>query len=185
MSKSLDSLKGLNLLASLISKDSHWKIKILNRWPQIAGRFAKHITIKTIDETSITLEADHPMWAQEMRGNLDELLATIHRISGTTTISKIMVLGAKKHKSLQAADSGKTHLVQRTLFGKPSLELTQAERDALAAVRHKKLATSMAEFYLQCKRRAGTARSACEQGTCDHDTCINPAVYRDQRATKR
>lgn len=158
MAKKTDSVAGLRLLSSIISKEAYWKIKLLNRWPEIAGKFALHVSIKSIEDTIITLEADHPMWAQEIRGSLDELLTTIQHVTGNKNILKLVVLGAKGYKTTRSKDSGKTHLVQRTLFGKPSLELTQAERDALTAIRHKKLATSMAEFYLQCKRRSGTNR---------------------------
>ena len=185
MPKKSVSLAGLRLISSLIPREAHWKIKLLNRWPEIAGRFAKHVSIKTMEETSITLEADHPMWAQEIRGYLNELLATIQQATGNKKILKLLVLGSKAYKPAQGKDSGKTHLVQRTLFPKPSLELNQAERDALTAVRHKKLATSMAEFYLQCKRRAGLTRTACEQGTCDHDTCTHSVVRHPERTTQR
>ncbi len=176
---------GLHLLSSIIPQDAHWKIKILNRWPQIAGGFAKHVSIKTIEETSLTLEATHPAWAQEIRGCLDDLLAAIHRVSGNTNITKILVLGSKKHKPSQGKDSGKTRIVQRTLFEAPSLELTQAERDALSTVRHKKLATSMAEFYLQCKQRAGKSRTTCDQGACNNDSCNHSTAHRLGQPSER
>ena len=185
MSQSNAQIKGMKLLSTLISNDAHWKIKILNRWTTIAENFAKHVSIKTIDDTSITLQTTHPMWAQEVRGNIQELLEKIQKVCGHNRITKIIVLGSKALKSSRNADSGKTHLVQRTLFASPSLEFTQPERDALISVRHKKLATSMAEFYLQCKRRALLVRQQiCEQGT-PYESCSHSPLCSTRRPTPR
>lgn len=165
----------MRLLSTIISKDAHWKIKILNRWPAIAGHFADHLVINRIEEETLFLEASHPMWAQEAQGSADLFLEKVAEICGDQRITKIVVRGCKTARTQRSPDSGKRAPVQRTLFPlsneAPSIELTPAERNALRAISHKKLSSSMAEFYQQCKRRSLLTRDSREQGGESHGTC--------------
>jgi hypothetical protein len=189
MAQQPSRLKGMLLLSTIINKDAHWKIKILNRWPSIAGEFAKHVVINRIEDETLFLEAAHPMWAQEAQGYTDVFIEKITEVCGAARITKIVVRGCKTARTQRAQDSGKPQATQRTLFSEPekapSIELTSAERSVLSAISHKKLSSSMAEFYQQCKRRSFLTRQNRDREGETHGVCHRPHCYCPQRHNTR
>ena len=166
------SLKGLRLLSQVIPSHEHWKIKILNRWATIAEQFSKNIHIKKIEGETLFVQASHPAWAQEFRFSTDEILEKINRLCGEKKITKIICLGSGLQKKAVCQESLKYSFVQHTLFSVQSTtELSDQERAALNVIQHKKLASSMAEFYQQCKRRVLLRNTDSEQRKKSYDLC--------------
>lgn len=175
MSNAASRLQGMRLLSTVINKESHWKIKILNRWAAIAGEFAARLVVNKIEEDTLFLEASHPMWAQEAQGSTHLFLEKIDGLCGPGRITKIVVRGCKSARTQRNPDSSKQEPTQRTLFSElnepASVELTPAERNALKAISHKKLSKSMAEFYQQCKRRSLVALKDRDLGRESNGIC--------------
>ena len=172
MKKQANHLKGLRLLSQIIPAHEHWKIKILNRWDTLAQDFSKNVHIKKIEGETLFLEATHPAWAQEIRFSTEEILKKINTLCGEVKITKIITLGSYIPKKDLYQESLKPEYVQRTLFSiQPASELNDDERDALKPIRHKKLATSMAEFYQQCKRRSFLRTIDTSQKEITYDLC--------------
>ena len=178
MSPKPSLISGMRLLSSIINKDAHWKIRILNRWAAIAGDFAAHLIVNRIEDETLFLEASHPMWGQEAQGSADVFIDKIAEICGHGRITKIVVRGCKTARTSRTPDSGKQEPIQRTLFSisdeAPFIELTAAEQNALNVISHENLSTSMAEFYKQCKRRSLLPRQNRDIGEKPNGTCDRP-----------
>ncbi|MBM3894480.1 DUF721 domain-containing protein [Candidatus Dependentiae bacterium] len=172
MSKTDTALKGLKLLSQIIPRQEHWKLKILNRWETICGRFAEKIYVKKIENETLFVEALHPAWAQEFRFSIDDFLEKINQLCGEKKILKIIVIGCKAQKKPISQESLKDLFIQHTLFSiQSTTALNTQERTALDVIKNEPLASCMAEFYQQCKRRTITRNTIHEQRNESYDVC--------------
>lgn len=158
----------LAFLAQAINAQHHWKLRLLHRWPQIAGPLAAHAQIKKIEDDTVWIATSHPAWAQEIRTMIPQLINRLNAACGQVRINKVIVGAGTGHLRPNRPDSGKTvpgraKIVSTSAAGNAA-PFTHDEHAALNAITHKKLRASLAEFYLQCKRRVSTCRPIPDGG---------------------
>lgn len=70
---------------------------VFSRWPDIVGPdVAAHARPVAIEGSTLTVEADDPAWASELRWLENELVARLAEVSGTDRISKVSVRVARR-----------------------------------------------------------------------------------------
>ena len=68
------------LLSPLLqSKKQSWKIALLNKWPEIMGNLANHVSIEKIEKESIVLGVQNSSWLQELYLMGPTILETINQ----------------------------------------------------------------------------------------------------------
>lgn len=70
---------------------------VFSRWSEIVGPdVAEHARPVAIEGAMLTVEADDPAWASELRWLENEVVARVAEVSGTDRISRVFVRVARR-----------------------------------------------------------------------------------------
>lgn len=85
------------LLGTLRAPSTDVLDTVFRRWPEIVGEdVAGHVRPVAIDGATLTLEADDPTWASEVRWLGNEVVARVAEVAGSNRISRVEVRVARR-----------------------------------------------------------------------------------------
>ncbi len=131
----------------LQSKKQSWKIALLNKWPEIMGNLANHVSIEKIEQESIVLGVQNSSWLQELYLMGPTILETINQNLDQPRFKTIRFKqrGSKpqrtKNKPVKAAPVKEQPIV-----------ISAHEQKALDRITDTELKQAMHSFLIRCHR---------------------------------
>lgn len=85
------------LLGTLSAPSTDVLDTVFRRWPEIVGEdVAAHARPVAIDGDTLTVEAEDPTWASELRWLRNEVVARVAEVAGSDRISRVEVRVARR-----------------------------------------------------------------------------------------
>lgn len=142
-------------LKTVVSEKHLWKVKLLEDWEKIAGKFKDNVIIEKIQEDLLILGVCHPAWAQELFLNSDNLKRKINKIFREEKIKKIQfrVVNFNLLKKRQRPQQNLNVFKNQRSF--KNLNLTPLEHSHLKKIKDEILQESLKQFCFCCKDRKG------------------------------
>lgn len=133
-----------NLVKAVIAEQHHWKITLLEKWPQLIGELGPYVSIDVIKEQMLLLKTTHPVWTQEVTFILPELKEKIAHLIGNEKIVAIKINSGSIKKSFKKNKEKKNNV-------KPVISdrtLTILEQCQLAKIPDVELRKALERFLL-------------------------------------
>lgn len=138
------------LLSPLLQpKQQGWKIDLLNKWPEIMGTLAQHVSIEKIEQEYIVLGVQHASWLQELY------------LMGTTILETInQNLDQPRFKTIRFKQRGSTpdRTKNKSVSNAPSkqenspIAISTQEQQALNLIDDPELRQALHSFLVRCYR---------------------------------
>lgn len=141
--------KRLNdIITTVIPQEHQWKLTILREWPTLIGDMHHHISIHTIQNDILILQAAHPAWAQELSFLTGILKKKINALFPQEYIKTIRFQVGTIKKKTQVAQAAPSSLK------KPApRELTNHEKACLSRVKDQELQQILSDFLRVCSQK--------------------------------
>ena len=131
----------------LQSKEQPWKIKLLQKWPQIVGPLARKVVIEKIYQELIVLGVYDSCWMQELYLLSPTLLQVINQNLDQPRMKQVRfkLIGKTEHKKKKSIAKNHTNDVQ-------PIKLTPTEQNALNSITDPHLRSALKAFLVRCYR---------------------------------
>ena len=143
-----------NFFKSIIPQEHRWKMLLLKNWDYIIGEFKGRVIIERIQGDLLVLGVSHPVFAQELFSDSDDLIKRINKFLKEEKIKKIQFRYLNFEQILKRKNSLENK--KRTAPEKNKtfefIDLTMSELEMLNKINDKSLKESLRKFYLRCKR---------------------------------
>ncbi len=135
-------------LSSLLQpKQQSWKIDLLNKWPEIMGNLASHVSIEKIQNDMILLGVKNSSWLQELYLMGPTILQTINQNLDQPRFKTIRF--KQRGNKPRRVPIKKDHDAPVNV---PDRKLTASEQHALDRITDPTLKTVLHSFLMRCSR---------------------------------
>ncbi len=135
------------LFPFLQSTQSSWKLSLLQKWPEIMGPLAQHVSIEKISNDSLTLSVRNSSWLQELYLMEQTILTTINQSLDRPRFKQLRF--KQKEQKLRNPQRREKVIAKETLT---PVQFTAHEKKALNNVTDPVLRSALESFLIRCHR---------------------------------
>lgn len=138
----------LTALDNALPAHHAWRLKVLQKWPEIIGTLKDKVTLYKIENSFVVLTVAHPGLAQELLMLSDLIREKINAVIGKPRITAIHFRTGRTGRTVQ-----KKSFTQKSQSVQPAARLNAQEEKILATVENDELRAALSSFYRTCKQR--------------------------------
>ena len=135
------------LFPFLQSTQTSWKLSLLQKWPEIMGSLAQHVSIEKISDDSLTLSVRNSSWLQELYLMEQTILTTINQSLDRPRFKQLRF--KQKEQKPRNPQKREIAIVKETLT---PVQFTAQEKKALSNITDSVLRSALESFLIRCHR---------------------------------
>lgn len=133
-----------NLLESIISPESDWKISLLSRWQEVVGGLKTKVRLEKISDDTLVIGVYDSAWMQEIFMLSNVILQKVQKVVGKDKIKKIRFKLVDEKKLFQYINKSNPNNLDKIFKIEPKF------KRALENIKDTQLQTALEKYLVQC-----------------------------------
>ena len=133
-----------NLLESIISPESDWKIALLSRWQEVVGGLKTKVRLEKINDDTLIIGVYDSAWMQEIFMLSNVILQKVHKVIGKDKIKKIRFKLVDEKKLFEYINKTNSKNLDKIFKIEPKF------KKALENIKDTQLQSALEKYLIQC-----------------------------------